>query len=105
MQHETDALTVVVYSVCAVMCGGLSFIIWHMYSRVIRTQDAFLEALSVLQLEQVKQNYEIKNNHEHLVRLERVQNTHSDDLADKIITKLRAISGSNHVGNMNGNGL
>lgn len=93
MTVNTDALTYVVYSVCAFMTGGLCFIIWHMYSRILRTQDAFIEALNDVRLEQVQQNHEIKSNKEHIIRLERVQTSAHEDLADTIVAKLMFLKG------------
>lgn len=93
MQHETDAITVIIFSFCAFVTGGLCFIIWHMYTRILKTQDAFILALNRVELEQVSQNNEIKNNHQHIVRLERVQENQSEVIADHIITKIRAAGG------------
>lgn len=106
MQYTTsDVITAILYTLTGVFALAISAMVVHAYNRIMKTQDAFLQALSDIRLEQVDQNNKIKNNHEHLVRLERVQTTHAEDLADKIITKLRAVSGGNHVGNINGNGL
>lgn len=93
MEHQTTELSVVVYSVCAAVIGGFFFLIWHMYSRILKTQDAFIEDLRFIRDEQLKQTFEIKNNHEHIVRLERVQVNTTMEIAEQVVTKLRAAGG------------
>ena len=93
MEAQTDAITAIIFSFCAFVMGGLCFIIWHMYTRILKTQDAFIDALTDVKLEQVDQNNNIKNNHHHIVRLERVQESQAEDIADRIVTKLRAAGG------------
>lgn len=94
MSHETDALNVVIYACLGLAITALGFIIWHMYTRILVTQDAFIEALNEIKLEQVEQNLKIENNHDHIKRIERIQLTQAESLADTIVAKLRAASGS-----------
>lgn len=93
MEAQTDTITAIIFSLCAFVTGGLCFIIWHMYTRILKTQDAFIEALQAVRLEQVEQNNNIRNNHEHIVRLERFQTSHAEEMADHIVTKLKASMG------------
>jgi len=93
MEAQTDLITAILYSVSGAVILAIAGMIIMAYNRIVKTQDAFLEALSAIRLEQVHQNNEIKNNHEHIVRLERVQENQSETIADHIVTKLKAAGG------------
>lgn len=90
MNYETTALTVIFYTLTGAFALAIVWMIVQAYNRIVKTQDAFLEALNDIRMEQIDQNHNIKNNHEHIVRLERVQAGQAEEMADHIVTKLKA---------------
>lgn len=93
MQAQSDLITAILWAVSGALILTITAMIVHAYNRILNTQDAFLQALSEIKLEQVEQAGQIANNKEHVVRLERIVNDESDAMADKIVTKLKAAGG------------
>ena len=93
MQAQSDLITAILYSVSGALVLAITAMIVHAYNRILTTQDAFLEALNIIKIEQAEQAGQIANNKEHVVRLERIVNDESDAMADKIVTKLKAAGG------------
>lgn len=98
MEAQTDLITAILYSVSGALILAITGMIIHAYNRILKTQDAFLEALSAIKVEQAEQFMLIDANKDHIVRVERILESQSDEMADKIVMKLRAMSGSNHTG-------
>lgn len=93
MQAQSDLITAILYSVSGALILAITAMIVHAYSRVLKTQDAFLETLSEMRIEQAEHALKIESNTAHVIRLERVVTNHSDEVADKIVTKLKAAGG------------
>ncbi len=93
MEAQTDLITAILYSVSGALILCIVGMIIHAYNRILKTQDAFLEALSEIRLEQVEHFKDIENNKEHIMRIERVITNQSEEVADKIVTKLKAAGG------------
>lgn len=93
MQHETDAITVIFYALTGVFGIAICTMVFHAYNRIMKTQDAFMDALQKIHIHQEKQDNSIENNKQHIVRLERVQETQAEKISDQIVSKLRAAGG------------
>lgn len=93
MEAQTDLITAILYSVSGALILAITGMIIHAYNRILKTQDAFLEALGKIRIEQTKHAIKIDSTKEHVTRLERIVNDESDIMADKIVTKLRAAGG------------
>lgn len=91
MEAQTDLITAILYSVSGALILAITGMIVHAYNRILKTQDAFLQALSDIKIEQAEQFKDIDNNREHIIRVERLITHQSEDMAEKIVTKLRAM--------------